>query len=71
MKGSLKSAQFVNKHGCIRQFLFLLGRFLKLFSETEPKKSKILQETSMKGLQDFLISSRLDKNMVTMGNSCF
>jgi hypothetical protein len=51
--------------------LFLLGRFLKLFSETEPKKSKILQETSMKGPQDFLISSRLDKNMVTMGNSCF
>jgi hypothetical protein len=38
----LVSSQFVNKHGCHRQFLFLIGRFLKIFSSeiswpNEPK----------------------------------
>jgi hypothetical protein len=38
------SSRFANKHGHHRQFLFLIGRFLKIFSATslpnEPKLSK-------------------------------
>jgi hypothetical protein len=26
------SSRFINKHGCHRQFLVLIGRFLKIFS---------------------------------------
>jgi hypothetical protein len=48
---SIKSAQFVNKHGCIRQFLFLLGWFLKLFSETESKKAKFYRKHQWKVLK--------------------
>ena len=37
----LISSRFINKHGRHKQFLFLIGRFLKIFSETawpnEPK----------------------------------
>ena len=30
----LISSRSINKHGCHRQFMFLIGRFLKIFSET-------------------------------------
>ena len=59
----LNSSRTVNKHGRHRQFLFLVGRFLKIFSsETTCQIIKILQEVSMEGPQyDFIISSVLHK----------
>jgi hypothetical protein len=35
VNGSKRNARSINKHGCHRQILFLIGRFLKIFfSET-------------------------------------
>ena len=49
------SSWSINKHGHHRQFLFLVGRFLKVFSS----------ETAWRN------TANLYKNMITTGNSCF
>jgi hypothetical protein len=41
LSGLLISSGYINKNGLHRQFLFLIGRFLKIFSETAlPNDSK-------------------------------
>jgi hypothetical protein len=61
--------QSVYKHCGYRQFLSLVGRFLKIFSETTwPNKAKFLLAGP---LYNFLISSHVYINMIAMGNSCF
>jgi hypothetical protein len=49
------SSWSISKHGHHRQFLFLVGRFLKVFSS----------ETAWRN------TANLYKNMITTGNSCF
>ena len=62
------------KHDCQRQFLFLVGWFLKIFSsETSwPNKAKFYRQHLWNVL--YKIASfhpSWAKNMVAMGNSCF
>jgi hypothetical protein len=68
------SSWSVNKHGCHWQFLFLIGRFLKIFdSETvRPNTVTFFRKHLWKVLYN-ISSFHPDwtKNMVAMENSCF
>ena len=64
----------INKHGHHRQFLFLIGRFLKIFSsETAlPNESKLGRKHPWKVFyKDCSFSSNPFTNMAATDNSCF
>jgi hypothetical protein len=70
----LISFRSVNKHGRNRQFLFLIGLFLKFFSfETaRPNVPKLYMIDLWKVLyNDYLFRPDPLTNMAATGNSCF
>jgi hypothetical protein len=72
----LMSSRSGNKHGRHRQFLFMVGRFLKIFTSETALPNTVSVKFYRKHLWKVLykISSfhtGWTKSMVTTGNSCF
>jgi hypothetical protein len=73
-RSSIKDTHFIPilfKHGVARQFLFLVGWFLKIFSSETvwPNKAKCYRKQVLQKISSF--HPDWTKNMVTIGNSCF
>ena len=74
---SIKIAHFVpirHKHGCHRQFLFLIGQFLKkslLLKPFDQININLVGSIYGRSSIKMLISSRSVTNMATTGESCF
>ena len=71
--GMLISSRSVDKHGRHKQFLFLIGSFLKNLSETAlPNESTFGRKIHLKVLdENCLFNPDLLTNMAAIGNSCF
>ena len=70
----LISSRSINKYGCHRQFLFLIGRFLKIFSsETAlPNEPKVGRKHLWKVFYgNWSLCFDPFANMAVVGNSCF
>jgi hypothetical protein len=67
------SSRSVNKHGRHRQFLFLIGQFLKIFSETAlSNEPKLDRKHLWKGLyRDCSFHFDSETDMSVIGNACF